>query len=290
MELTMAAQDDPTPWEVHPPPPESLETSEISALGGSNTPERALPGRAYFSRLGIVRRKPSRPDAPQTLSKSCSDKLALHQCVSLLAGVTSLLVSQEGSVSQINGGACHGPFLSSLILPETQYSRIACSRAFSAEGRLAPLATAAKQRSDRGDRSLPFVPFAIHTTSHTFAYSRASGIAPTNISAAWVANGAAEGEGLVGGTVDGRKATVDARGASFVSRGRLWRAAREVAELLDSDSFQNLRTCLASTTYGELKRSPLLELRRVVKQQAIDLALKGWIANEGDDRFELPKS
>jgi tRNA-specific adenosine deaminase 1 len=46
MELIMALQDDPTPWEVVPE-----ENSD------------SLQGRGYFSRLGIVRRKPCKTAA-----------------------------------------------------------------------------------------------------------------------------------------------------------------------------------------------------------------------------------
>lgn len=45
MELVMQAQDDPTPW---PMEPWSLESN----------PSKELKGRAHFSVLGIVRRKP----------------------------------------------------------------------------------------------------------------------------------------------------------------------------------------------------------------------------------------
>ncbi|PYH94988.1 hypothetical protein BO71DRAFT_378300, partial [Aspergillus ellipticus CBS 707.79] len=103
MELTMAAQDDPTPWEIpeqsdtdkqppqppsetqpHPPPPPDPETETESKL---------LDGRAHFSKLGIVRRKPARADASSTKSKSCSDKLALRQVSSLISREMGLLVA-----------------------------------------------------------------------------------------------------------------------------------------------------------------------------------------------------
>ena len=64
MELTMEAQEDATPWTSAP----LTVTSE--ALPGS---AGALRGRSNFSLLGAVRCKPSRPDAPPTLSKSFTD-------------------------------------------------------------------------------------------------------------------------------------------------------------------------------------------------------------------------
>src|SRR5690242_6809944 len=78
MELTMSAQDDATPWTSAPP------TISSDALPDS---EGALRGRSNFSLLGAVRCKPSRLDAPPTLSKSCTDKLALKQSTSVLSSV-----------------------------------------------------------------------------------------------------------------------------------------------------------------------------------------------------------
>ena len=75
MELTMALQEDATPWVSAPPTLSSTADHEPSALRG----------RSNFSLLGIVRAKPSRPDAPPTLSKSCTDKLVVKQATSLLS-------------------------------------------------------------------------------------------------------------------------------------------------------------------------------------------------------------
>merc|ERR1711939_420221 len=119
MELTMAAQDDATPWDLPP----------LAITPGDSTPAEPeiLHGRGYFSVLGSVRRKPSRPDAPPSLSKSCSDKIALKQSISLLNSVTSLLISPENV------------YIHSLVLPASQHSSVACTRAFSDSGRLSCL-------------------------------------------------------------------------------------------------------------------------------------------------------
>src|SRR4051812_32307037 len=87
MELVMDAQEDATPWTSPPPTGTRLENSGESSAGDPT----ALRGRSHFSLLGAVRLKPSRPDAPPTISKSCTDKLALKQCTSLLSSLTSLL-------------------------------------------------------------------------------------------------------------------------------------------------------------------------------------------------------
>jgi tRNA-specific adenosine deaminase 1 len=116
MELIMAAQDDDSPWEA---PATMLGTAGLAA--SSNT---TLPGRAYFSQLGIVRRKPARSDAPLTLSKSCSDKLSLKQCTSLLNAVTCLLINPKNA------------YLSVFVLPRSQVNEEATRRAFSEHGRM----------------------------------------------------------------------------------------------------------------------------------------------------------
>jgi tRNA-specific adenosine deaminase 1 len=52
MELTMQAQDDPTPWDL------PVQATNDKTL---DTVETVLKGRGYFSELGIVRRKPGKP-------------------------------------------------------------------------------------------------------------------------------------------------------------------------------------------------------------------------------------
>lgn len=111
MELCMAAQEDPTPWEI--PLGAESKTDEASTI------PTLLNGRGYFSNLGVVRRKPSRADAESTLSKSCSDKLALRQVSSLLSYPTSLLVAPTDAA-----------YIAGLVLPEEEISHVACNRAF----------------------------------------------------------------------------------------------------------------------------------------------------------------
>jgi tRNA-specific adenosine deaminase 1 len=112
MELCMATQDDSTPWPVPANSPENAEPEQD--LKG-----RLLDGRAHFSILGVVRRKPSRADAESTLSKSCSDKLAMKQVSSLLSFPTSLLIAPTPNA-----------YLAGLVLPEEEISHVACERAF----------------------------------------------------------------------------------------------------------------------------------------------------------------
>ncbi|KAI1488386.1 hypothetical protein F5X96DRAFT_85592 [Biscogniauxia mediterranea] len=131
MELTMSSQEDATPWSVPSPPP----SPSLPPTAPPTTPH--LPGRAYFSQLGIVRRKPSRGDAPATLSKSCSDKLALAQCASLLSSAAAVLVSPAHA------------YLATLVLPASQHAAAGCRRAFSARGRMGRLVVVEERKKKK---------------------------------------------------------------------------------------------------------------------------------------------
>ncbi|KAI1478264.1 adenosine deaminase/editase [Daldinia eschscholtzii] len=305
MELIMEAQEDATPWEL---PPASLDTPPLS----TPEPSASLPGRAYFSQLGVVRRKPARSDAPPTLSKSCSDKLALRQCIALLSSTTALLVNPRHV------------YIHTLVLPESRFSESACRRSFSSshiDGRMRSLTSTEEQERGKGEdqSSYGFRPFTIETASTEFAFSQrtvtnlvtnecselvAQKIAASNISAAWTCTGLEET--TLGGILQGRKqSTADARGASFASRRRIWGLAVEIADLLlqrqgvggeeekeakhsnNSDRFDEIKRALGAKTYGGMKDCELLEPRRRAKEKARAEALKGWVRNLGDESFNL---
>ncbi|KAK3330555.1 adenosine deaminase/editase [Apodospora peruviana] len=311
MELIMAAQVDASPWDIPPP---LAETNDQPTSHSATTETVTLPGRAFFSQLGIVRRKPSRSDAPQSLSKSCSDKLALKQCTSLLSSLPSLFVCPRSV------------YLTSLILPESQFSPAACHRCFSAsssspssspssptfrekqkEGRMKPLLdhyTTTKLTDNTGPYS--FTPFSIRTTILEFGFSKRTAVAAStsprntttnpsdnsnivasNLAVAWSANGL--DEGLVGGVLQGRKQFVP-KGASSVSRRKLWEMAIQVAGQLPPDMVgrEILGKALdAGRTYDDVKGCDLLADRRRVKDDARREALKGWIRNTGDGSFSI---
>lgn len=272
MELTMANQTDASPWEIPPslsPPPSDSDTDSPELAG-------PLPGRAYFSHLSLVRRKPARGDAPPTLSKSCSDKLSLAQCTSLLSSLTSLLVSPQSV------------YIHTLVLPSAHYSASGCARAFSAEGRMSRLA--GREWPGSG---YSFRPFEVATMELEFAYSKRSvaaraaeagaGTAASNMAVAWTGHGMEET--TLGGVLQGRK-VFDPRGASFVSRRKMWALALEVAGMLGVGVLE-VTKMLSSQTYDDVKKSRLLETRRIVKRDATAEALKGWVRNKGDDNFGL---
>ncbi|KAH7635005.1 adenosine deaminase/editase [Sordaria sp. MPI-SDFR-AT-0083] len=296
MELIMAAQDDASPWEIPSPGPGDLPTqAQTPAPVPTDNTTAPLPGRAYFSQLGIVRRKPSRGDAPPSLSKSCSDKLALKQVTSLLSSLTSTLVSPTNA------------YLSSVILPDYQYSAAACKRCFSSSvtdgGRMAPLldASASARLEDAG---YAFREFRVETTGMEFAFSRKA-ILPSgssspdtaetkkliasNLATSWTLNGPRDGEGLVGGVLQGRK-QFDLRGASLMSRRKMWALAREVCSATGLEDDGEIKRVLGSMDliYDEIKNgSTLLQGRRKAKEEAKRVALKGWVRNTGDGGFKL---
>lgn len=303
MELTMAGQEDPTPWPVPVP---------HHAAHPSTTPNaEPLPsGRSHFSLLGIVRRKPARADAPPTLSKSCSDKLAMAQCTSLLSSLTSLLVHPG------NG------YLSEMVLPEAECVPGAIGRAFGVEGRMAPVvrnAAAAAATSADSPSSPPnatdngnsmaehvdptvwragytFRPFTVTTTRRMFDYSRvtppsSASSSPScshpsprssNISAAYTSTPGSTSEVLINGTRSGHKQFARA-GASSISRRSLWAAAMDVAAAVPAlcTLFNGQRT------YADVKRSEALKARGIVKRLVRETALKGWTTNDGDENWTL---
>ncbi|KAK5122234.1 hypothetical protein LTR85_004144 [Meristemomyces frigidus] len=259
MELTMAEQEDATPW-TQPPA------------------EDSMLGRGNFDQLGVVRRKPARPDAPPTLSKSCSDKLAMKQCTSILSSVTSLLVRPDNA------------YLRTLVLPGTRCVHTAVERAFGREGRMNGVAWEELQGQWR-EAGYAFTPFEVMTTAREFEYSKnttgdgscshlteAPAPVPSNLSGLYTPKRL---EVLVNGVLQGRKQN-DPRGASCVSRRRMWEAACAVAE-----GFSMPAGLSTFGSYEELKNSKMLAHREKVKLDVRRSALKGWKKNVGDEEWSL---
>ncbi|KAL3426575.1 tRNA-specific adenosine deaminase [Phlyctema vagabunda] len=308
MELTMASQEDSSPWILPSHKPETKSTpssisgavsptslTEASRLENLTTSTSTLHGRGYFSELGIVRRKPSRPDAPPTLSKSCTDKLSLKTSTSLLSSLTSLLILPSNC------------YLSSITLPASQYSQTACTRAFIS--RLAPLAAPDPSQSPRQQSSVTslweggyrFQPVQVKTTIHEFAFCRrlpeygaAMQFVSSNLSAAWTPSGIEET--VIGGVLQGRK-QFDVRGASKLCKRRMWKLALEIAMLATAASGagaarrtqkqKQIQQTLQTPLYRDIKDSALLQARRRVKEDVRSLALPGWVRNEDGDEFEI---
>lgn len=266
MELVMDAQEDATPWTSAPP---TIPMSS-QGTGPSEQGVGALRGRSNFSLLGAVRCKPSRPDAPPTLSKSCTDKLALKQAMSLLSSTTALLVSPRNA------------YVHSLILPTSQLVPSACERAFSRSGRLTGLANSLTDSWKGGYR---FQSFEVKPTSREFVWSRRSlaqgeRAVASNLSAVWTPSWQ---ETLIGGVLQGRK-QLDARGASKICRSGMCKIAMQIVGTV---GIPLLIEALGKGTYREMKEAKALEDRRKVKHDIRENGLNGWVRNTGDDGFSL---
>ena len=268
MELIIAEQDDASPWRVPTSPPSSAEPDASSEPGQSS-----LPGRAFFSQLGVVRRKPARRDAEPTLSKSCSDKLALKQCTSLLSALVSLHVDVAGA------------FIDTLVVPQSRLSSTGCDRAFTAEGRMAPVATA------RWGGGYAFRPFSVEGTDVKFDFSRevaserSSRISTSNLAAVWTRSGLEET--VLGGVIQGRR-PFDINGASGVCRLKMWAEAKTLSDLLaGSEDETRLGECYKKASYKDVKNGIALAVRRRVKTEVRDKALVGWVVDDRDSDFAL---
>ncbi|KAK5165956.1 uncharacterized protein LTR77_008880 [Saxophila tyrrhenica] len=258
MELTMAEQEDDTPW---------------SKSSGSHATDSSMLGRGHFDRLGIVRRKPARPDAPLTLSKSCSDKLAMKQCTSLLSGLTSRLVWPENV------------YLYTLVLPESQYVGTAVERAFGPQGRMKAVASLnTRQRESWKAGGYAFKPFDVRTTTREFEYSRRSGTTtaavPSNLSAMVTPQ---RQEILINGVLQGRK-QFDPRGASCASRRAMWKDVIDVA----ATAGQEIAEVSGKGTCCEMKHTS--QIREHVKKDVREMSLQRWERNVGDEEWKIEDS
>lgn len=277
MELTMAAQHDATPWSRTSSPQTSpglgYASTVASAKRDSQHTSTELYGRSYFDILGVVRRKPSRPDAPPTLSKSCSDKIALKQCTSILSSITSLLIHPANA------------YISTLIVPNSQYVNTACQRAWGSHGRMAPLLHGWDPQLRQA--GYWYRPFEVKSTTHEFNFSRrnaatteALSFVPSNLST--LVHGSSQ-ETLINGALQGRKQT-DPKGASAVSRRKLWSLALSIATLLGERA---ICQALSRSTYADLKASSPLQARAETKSVVRQGPLSGWKRNTGDDSWSL---
>jgi len=254
MELIMAAQDDATPWEKP-----------------ADTDSDGLTGRGYFSELGVVRRKPARGDAPQTLSKSCTDKLSMKQCTSALSCLPSLFI-QPGNA-----------YIDALVLPSSQNVPEATSRAFGPAGRMSPLMSS--DTAEQWNDGYAFRPFRVIETSVEFEYSRRAYPASTkttgsNITAMWTPQ---HQEVLIGGSIQGNK-QFSIRGSSAISKIEIWKKALALSQ---KAQLVEIESALASGTFAELKASTLLQARRQVKEDVYRDALKNWVRNDRGNEFIL---
>lgn len=300
MELTMAAQEDATPWVQLP------STMVLPNLGPANSKDAApilLRGRGDFSQLSLVRTKPGRADSPPTLSKSCSDKLSSRQVLSVLSTPTCYLIAPTPNA-----------YIQSLILPQAEYCKEGCRRAFGPTGRMKDLV----QKEDDLGRGYRYRPFEVLTTSAEFEYSRRKAIMnsplhspiSSNISTLWASN-MLRNETLISGVLQGRKAFPPpkfAAGTSKVCKMGMWATCVQLAKYMVSNGAnvgpatqeravrENLEYLLGCEVYDELKSGLLsraeqrtipgisfVGMERRETKEGVRGVLKGWQRNGGND-------
>jgi tRNA-specific adenosine deaminase 1 len=101
---------------------------------------------------------------------------------------------------------------------------------------------------------------------------------PSNVSAVYTPHFQ---ETLIGGVLQGRK-QFDPRGASTICRKSMWNAVKEVSATLGTPSISE---ATGVGCYKDFKDCQGLSYRRRVKDNLCNIALKGWVRNEGDDLF-----
>ena len=251
----------------------------------SDVQEELLYGRGYFGNLGVIRRKPARADAPPTMSKSCTDKLAIKQITSLLSFPTCLFLRPSPSV-----------YLSSLILPSTRYSEPACIRAFALSGRMQKIQYATLDQSSYSYR--PFGVKEVDMPDDVLPFSKPmSGKSKVcNVSALLVADPDNHGQGVIESLINGvkqgyRQKSDDPRRCSIISRFNLLQMAQE-----GSRYWRRLETkavppwdkvMVNGISYGECKGKLLASLvpERQRTKLEIGKALGGWPKNQGDEAW-----
>ncbi|KAF3921436.1 hypothetical protein ABW21_db0203844 [Orbilia brochopaga] len=276
MEFIMSAQQDATPWPIPAP---------ASSHNGGDKEAPSLPGRSYFSELSIVRRKPSRPDALPTLSKSCTDKLALKQFTSALSSLSALLISTRSA------------YISTFTVPADKYNQAGYTRAFAQTGRLSTVLADGKSANGASDQDAgyKFTPFTVTPLPESFDYTyTCSKPQPSDttsktsaISALYInSNNPSERitEVLVSGVKQGHaQFSTDDRKGSVTSRKKMWRLVREIAGLLNDEQLSS--QVAGPLCYADIKRASVG--RAAVKQQIVS-ALGGWHRNSGDDEWGFP--
>ncbi|OLL26152.1 Mitochondrial respiratory chain complexes assembly protein [Neolecta irregularis DAH-3] len=189
LEYIVSQQADPTPWPIE------------------NSTDSILRGRGYFTELGVVRTKPGRADSELSLSKSCGDKLAHRQTLSLILAPTAYLVSPENA------------YLASLVIPESEYIPRSFQRCFN--DRMISLQASTFPGVYR------FVRFDTMSTRLSFQFSKKPNTRPTNISIVWLKG--LETEVLINGVKRGSGR--NSPNPSSLCRRRLWANVHSILPL-----------------------------------------------------------
>lgn len=312
MQFTMSEQADPTPWICDPAPAELDTITLTSPLTADPPPpqQQQLPGRSYFSHLAVTRRKPSRPDAAPTLSKSCSDKLALKQLTSVLSTPVAAWLVQPTPAA----------YLAALVMPseEVRGCEGGCERAFAERlrgleywraGEMGLYKFAIRGVASDLVESLwkfgkPRARPIFDSASHAGKVREESVLRAGNVSALWIVGHSnlensriSQGEikeVLINGVKQGfRFDSTNQKKASSVSRRGLWTALRDaIAELqtvfCNQDDGNVMKDVISAATYASVKQSASSSEpgkdRLEATRQGHEV-LGNWIENRGDDEW-----
>ena len=207
-----------------------------------------------------------RADSPQTLSKSCTDKLTLLSCTSLLNSLLANIVDPA---------TC---YLDYLVVPHAAYHREGFNRAF--EQRIESI------RNLTWPGTFRVQPIQTLTTQLLLP----SVLIPEKLASLKASNATAPAsvihvhgcptEVMINGVRMGSKFPPNVRGSSPLCRARM---GNDFLEILRREKSLSMDTQLPkNSTYAQLKR--LGAGMRVVKR-TVQEKLGGWVTNEGDEDF-----
>ena len=263
---------------------ESFISNDAAPWPVDDSTSVTLQGRGHFSLLGYVRRKPARADAEASLSKSCTDKLAVKQFSSILSFPTDLFIRKTPSA-----------YIQALVVCADQYHTIGYGRAFGRSGRLSSL-------SNLGHffqvEALPvdFPRFAFAKQQQSSSTLPVSKPKVSNISTLWISRTASKEmdivEVLINGVKQGYKQWDEkVSKASVVSRKQLQHLATSIGGLLGQEHsgryfeavtkrrtvywLKCVHDALSASTYEEAKSSQLRTSSRDLRKNVTD-ALGNW--------------
>ncbi|KAK6521211.1 hypothetical protein TWF506_001436 [Arthrobotrys conoides] len=286
MEFIISAQEDPTPWSLP-------TTNENTPLPNNNTSitNTLLPGRSYFSTLSIVRRKPSRPDAPPTFSKSCTDKLTLKQFTSTLSSISSIIILPTKQA-----------YIKTLTVPFDKFNQEGYTRAFTSTPPNGRLSNILPHTIDVDIKDYSYTPLTPTPLSQSFTLKYPYSKPPpqdtttkaSNIATLYINHPETSPitEVLISGVKQGNAQLSTARGdkkGSVVCRKRMWLFLRQIVDLLAPSQHLDIKTKVENIkTYLELKDIDINNTRgRIQMKHLVTGVLNGWGKNIGDDDWGL---
>lgn len=227
--------------------------------------KESLQGRGHFSMLGFVRRKPARADAEPSNSKSCTDKLAIKQFLSIIAFPNDLFIEKTDNA-----------YIRTLIVYPDQYNETGYRRAFGPEGRLSRVSLCGKF-FDVSKLPQDFPRFAFDRAVLTYASSGQQKPKVTNTTALWIQDPGKEAGGilevLINGVKQGYKQWEAREGkASVVSRRKLWDLAITIVENWEQMTDKHDKLEIYTTTAHSARSLQLQEISSALIQSTYSQA------------------